>query len=81
VDVFDYSAHLNYHYDNLEINSWSLDQLEGVLKKQRSGFDNNNYYRIESYIAWYLSMLNLLPLRDTTTLRSTPGPGPAGAGA
>ena len=35
VDVFDYSGHLGYHYDNLELNGWNLDQLEQVLEKQR----------------------------------------------
>ncbi|XP_076453372.1 hemocyanin 2-like [Babylonia areolata] len=35
-DVWDYSSHLNYHYDNLNFNSWTLPQLEEVLKKQRS---------------------------------------------
>ncbi|KAK7090872.1 hypothetical protein V1264_010615 [Littorina saxatilis] len=36
VDVFDYSSHFNYHYDNLNFNSWTIPQLEEVLKKQRS---------------------------------------------
>ncbi|XP_076457104.1 hemocyanin 2-like isoform X2 [Babylonia areolata] len=35
-DVFDYSHHFDYHYDTLEFNSWSIPQLEEVLKKQRS---------------------------------------------
>ena len=35
IDVFDYSGHLGYHYDNLELNGWNLDQIEQVLDKQR----------------------------------------------
>ena len=36
VDVFDYSSHLDYHYDSLKLNSWTIPQLEEVLKQQRS---------------------------------------------
>ncbi|XP_025089796.1 hemocyanin G-type, units Oda to Odg-like [Pomacea canaliculata] len=35
-DVFDYSHHLDYTYDDLSLNSWTIPQLEEVLKKQRS---------------------------------------------
>nr|AGX25261.1 mega-hemocyanin [Melanoides tuberculata] len=36
VDVWDYSDHLQYHYDNLLLNDWTIPQLEEVLKTQRS---------------------------------------------
>ncbi|KAK7482853.1 hypothetical protein BaRGS_00025886, partial [Batillaria attramentaria] len=36
VDVWDYSDHLHYHYDNLELNDWTIPQLEEVLKTQRA---------------------------------------------
>ncbi|KAL8560793.1 hypothetical protein ACOMHN_061828 [Nucella lapillus] len=35
-DVWDYSGHLNYHYDNLDFHHWSISELDEVLKKQRS---------------------------------------------
>nr|AGX25262.1 mega-hemocyanin [Melanoides tuberculata] len=35
-DVWDYSDHLDYHYDTLELNGWSIAELEEVLEKQRS---------------------------------------------
>nr|DAZ89886.1 TPA_exp: hemocyanin 1 [Littorina saxatilis] len=35
-DLFDYSGHLDYHYDNLKFNSWTVPQLDEVLKQQRS---------------------------------------------
>ena len=34
-DVFDYSGHLEYHYDTLRFNSWTIPQLNEVLKQQR----------------------------------------------
>ncbi|KAK7476001.1 hypothetical protein BaRGS_00032768, partial [Batillaria attramentaria] len=36
VDVWDYSNHLHYHYDNLNFNDWTIPQLEQVLQTQRS---------------------------------------------
>lgn len=35
VDVFDYSGHLDYNYDTLKLNAWTIPQLEKVLKQQR----------------------------------------------
>ncbi|PVD32161.1 hypothetical protein C0Q70_07590 [Pomacea canaliculata] len=36
IDVFDYSNHFDYHYDTLNFNSWTIPQLEEVLKRQRA---------------------------------------------
>ncbi|PVD32144.1 hypothetical protein C0Q70_07573 [Pomacea canaliculata] len=36
IDIFDYSNHFDYHYDTLNFNSWTIPQLEEVLKRQRA---------------------------------------------
>ena len=36
MDVFDYSGRLDYHYDTLKLNGWTIPQLEQVLKQRRS---------------------------------------------